>query len=495
MSQAVRFASYGDADVLELVDVPLPEPGEGQVRVAVKAVGVNPIDWKIRKGLFSDGQALAEPAGLGTELSGVIDAVGPGVTGWRPGQAVFGSSANRSAAGTDDLVNASDLVAKPEWLSFEQAAALPVAAETAYRALRELGVRGGDTLLVHAAAGGVGLVAVQLARARGVTVVGTASAPNHAFLEKIGAIPVAYGDRLVERVRAAAPQGIDAVLDASGRGVLPESIELTGSPDKVLTIADVAAAAHGVRFSRGSDPIGEALAAVLPLVEQGRLDMPIDSVFPLYRTADAQRRSEQGHLQGKIIIQVDAGSSLLAVAAAPTVDIVRHVTSDQLDAPTPCNEWTVRQLVHHLRRWAPSLASAARKEQVPPSDGSAADLVGDGWAARYEAEIDRLVAAWAEPSAWEGTVSLGGHEMPASVVGGTVLTELVVHGWDLACATGQNPAWPDRLLEYIHSHLLTNTIEPGREIGMFGLEVAVPADASALDKLLGLSGRDPNWTP
>ncbi|MER7690378.1 TIGR03086 family metal-binding protein [Streptomyces sp. NPDC097610] len=492
MSQAVRFASYGDADVLKLVDVPLPEPGEGQVRVAVKAVGVNPIDWKIRQGLFSSGQALAEPTRVGTELSGVIDAVGSGVTGWRIGQAVFGRSANYTAAAEYDVVDAADLIAKPEWLSFEQAAALPAAVETAYRTLRELKVGMGDTLLVHAAAGGVGLVATQLARAWGATVIGTASAPNHAFLQEVGAVPVSYGDGLVERVRAAAPQGIDAVLDASGRGVLPDSIELTGDPNKVLTIADLSGAALGVRFSGTPLSVVEALAAVLPLMEKGQLQMPIDSVFPLQRTADAQRRSEQGHLRGKIIIKVAPASSLLAAAAAPTVQIIRHITSDQLDATTPDSEWTVRQLLHHLLHWAPVLEGAARKEAVAADP--AADLVRDDWAVRLEAHIDRLVRAWGNQSAWEGTVPLGGHELPALVVGGVMLNEWVVHGWDLARATGQTAEWPDDALEYLYHHL-SKSVERGRAEGMFGAEVAVPTEASAMDRLLGLSGRDPQWTP
>ncbi|MGI5340235.1 NADP-dependent oxidoreductase [Streptomyces sp. CA-181903] len=305
MPKAIRFSEYGDADTLRLTDVPLPEPGPGQVRVRVKAVGVNGIDWKIRKGFFGDGEPLRSPMGTGSELSGVVDAVGPGVTAWRAGQPVFGRSAHRSAAATHDLAAEDDLIAKPDWLTFEQAAALPIAVETAHRALRELGVSAGQTLLVHAAAGGVGLTATQLAAARGITVIGTASDRNHPFLRKIGATPVAYGDGLVERVRAAAPQGVDAVLDASGRGVLPDSIALAGGPDHVLTIADVTAAEHGVRFSATPGPLTAAFEEVLPLLREGGLHMPVDSVYPLDRTADAQRHSENGHLQGKIIIKVE----------------------------------------------------------------------------------------------------------------------------------------------------------------------------------------------
>ncbi|MFF0038888.1 NADP-dependent oxidoreductase [Streptomyces mirabilis] len=305
MPHAIRFSAYGNTDVLTLAEVPLPEPGEGQVRVRVKAAGVNPLDWKIRKGFLSGGVPLAAPTGTGTELSGVIDALGPGVTSRRVGQAVFGRSADRGAAAAFDLAAADELVGKPDWLSFEQAAALPVAAETAYRALRELGVGAGQSLLIHAAAGGVGLLAAQVARTWGVTVIGTASERNHAFLREIGVTPVAYGQGLADRVRAAAPQGVDAVLDGSGQGVLPASIELTGSPDKVLTIADLAAAEHGVRFSAPSGPLTGGLDELLPLLENGQVRMPIDSVFPLAKTADAHQHSEGGHLRGKIVITVE----------------------------------------------------------------------------------------------------------------------------------------------------------------------------------------------
>ncbi|MEU4205305.1 NADP-dependent oxidoreductase [Streptomyces sp. NPDC026294] len=238
-------------------------------------------------------------------MAGAIDSVGHDVSQWQVGQAVFGRSATGGAAATHDLAGADEIFAKPEWLSFEQAAALPVAVETAYRTLRELGVREGQTLLVHAAAGGVGLIATQLARAWGVTVIGTASETNHAFLREIGATPVTYGEGLTDRVRTAAPQGIDAVLDGSGRGVLPGSIALTGEPEKVLTIADPTAAEHGVRFSGRPGPAGPALEAVLPLIEQGKIHMPIDSVYPLHKAADAHRHSENGHLQGKIVLSIE----------------------------------------------------------------------------------------------------------------------------------------------------------------------------------------------
>jgi NADPH:quinone reductase-like Zn-dependent oxidoreductase len=304
-SRVVRYHRYGGPEVLTVDVVPIPAPGSGQVRVRVRAAGVNAIDWKRRRGLFAHGEPLREPAGTGIEVSGTIDAVGPGPPGWRVGQDVLGLVPTGAAA-THVLAASDKLVAKPHWLGFEQAAALPVAAETASRTLRQLAVRGGLTLLIHAVAGGVGVLAAQLARARGARVVGTASPRHHVVLRKLGVEPVAYGDGLAERIRAAAPGGIDAVLDASGRGVLAVSIELAGGPDKVITIADPQAARYGVRFSTGQQSVGlrEVFAEIFPLVERGALRMPIERIFPLHRASDAHRLSEDGHLLGKIVLAV-----------------------------------------------------------------------------------------------------------------------------------------------------------------------------------------------
>lgn len=305
MTQAVRYARYGGPDVLTLDDVHTPAPGPGRLRIAVRAAGVNAIDWKIRSGLFSGDTIPEEPVGTGIEIAGTVDAAGPGVQGWSVGRAVFGRVASGAAA-THVLADPENLVVKPDWLPFEQAAALPVAAETAYRTLRRLDVRAGETLLIHAVAGGVGLVAAQLARARGAEVVGTARPLHHAFLRELGVHPVTYGDGLAERVRAVAPRGVDAVLDASGRDVLAVSIELAGGVDRVVTIADPHAADLGVHFSTGADaaPLEEIFAELFPLLERGALRLPIETSFPLERTADAHRRSEDGHLRGKIVLIV-----------------------------------------------------------------------------------------------------------------------------------------------------------------------------------------------
>lgn len=310
MAYAVRYSRYGGPEVLTLEQEEAPEPGPEQVRVAVRAVGVNPADWKIRSGAFSAdaSQPPQRPQGTGLDLAGTVEATGAGATGWNVGQAVFGK-AQGGAAATHALAPADALVAKPDWLSFELAAALPIPAETAYRTLGLLGVGAEKamTVLVHAVAGGVGLVAAQLARARGARVIGTASTRHHDFLRELGVEPLTYGEGLEDRLREAAPKGVDAVLDASGRGVLAISVELAGTADRVITIADPAAAEHGVRFSGGGEdraPLEEVFAEVLPLIEQGRLHLPIERTFPLEQTAQAQRFSEEGHLRGKIVLTV-----------------------------------------------------------------------------------------------------------------------------------------------------------------------------------------------
>ncbi|MEU9040440.1 MULTISPECIES: NADP-dependent oxidoreductase [unclassified Kitasatospora] len=308
MTKAIAFHEYGGADVLRPIDIELPAPGPGQVRVAVRAVGVNPLDHKVRSGAMNEVFPVTFPAVNGYELAGVVEALGEGVSGFAPGDEVFGAVMGGGYA-EQALVSVEMLGHKPASLGWEEAAAIPVAAETAERALDLLGVREGETLLVHGAAGGVGTVLLQFARARGITVVGTASEANHDYLRELGAIPVTYGEGLAERVRAAAPDGVDRVLDAAGQGgVLPLSIELAGSADRVLTIADfVGAQQYGIRVTGGADVEfyhQRAYAAALALHEAGTLRLPLHRVFPLAEAAEAQRVSEHGHLRGKIVLTV-----------------------------------------------------------------------------------------------------------------------------------------------------------------------------------------------
>ncbi|GHC46341.1 oxidoreductase [Streptomyces cinnamoneus] len=306
MIKAVTFDAYGPADVLRLVDTDLPAPGPGQVRVAVRCAGVNPIDHKLRSGALAELFPLDLPHVPGLEASGLVEAVGEGVTEVRAGDAVLGRTVTGAYA-EQALASAAELVVKPLSLAWEEGAALPVAAETAWRTLDALRLSEEETLIVHGAAGGVGTLAVQFARARGIRVIGTASESNHAYLRGLGAIPVAYGEGLADRVREAAPEGVDAALDAVGKGdAVGVSVELTGGPDRVVTIADAEGARrHGVRFSSGpSAQTATALGAALALHEAGILQLPVHRVYPLSQAAEAQRASEHGHLTGKIVLAV-----------------------------------------------------------------------------------------------------------------------------------------------------------------------------------------------
>jgi NADPH:quinone reductase-like Zn-dependent oxidoreductase len=298
--KAVRFSQFGGPEVLEIVDLPDPHAGPGQVRIAVRAAGVNPSDWKKREGLM--GGEL--PQTMGYEAAGVVDEVGEGVADVAVGDRVFGFAAEGAAQA--ELAVLSYYAPIPPSLDFPAAAALPAAIETATRALDQLGAGSGSTLLINGASGSVGSAAVQLAVARGARVIGTASPANHEYLRSLGAEPVAYGEGLAGRVRALAPGGADAALDVAGSGVLPEFIELAGGPEHVVTIADFAGAQkYGVRFSRGEDGRAiHALTGIGELIEAGRFSLPVAQTFPLAEIAAAHRVSQDGHRRGKLVLVV-----------------------------------------------------------------------------------------------------------------------------------------------------------------------------------------------
>jgi NADPH:quinone reductase-like Zn-dependent oxidoreductase len=236
-------------------------------------------------------------------VAGVVDQVGSDVSEFSVGDEVLGSSVTPSFADYA-LAEPAGLIRKPFDVSWEVAGSLAAAGGTAFVALKRLGVKAGETLLIHAAAGGVGTFAVQLAVARGVRVIGTASKSNHLYLRSIGAEPVSYGDGLLARVRSLAPQGVDAVLDASGRGEIPLSIELTGDPERVLTLVAVDAADIGIQIhvgGPGSD-LGDALREIVALLEQRRLTVPIWHAYPLADIAAAFKVSGAGHVSGKIVV-------------------------------------------------------------------------------------------------------------------------------------------------------------------------------------------------
>lgn len=308
MTKSIAFTEYGPADVLHVQDIKAPEPGPGQVRIAVRAAGVNALDSKIRAGFMKDFFPVEFPHVPGIEAAGVVDSLGAGVDGFALGDPVFGPTLTGAYA-ESALADAAKLTLKPDTLSWEEAAALPVATETAYRSLELLAVQPGETLLIHAAAGGVGSIAVQFAVARGVKVIGTASERNHAYLRSLGATPVSYGDGLVERVRAVAPDGVDAALDGSGQSAaLAASVELTGDKDRVLTIANpMVADEYGVRFSGGGPDENRTIPAAteaLALHAAGKLTVQIHRAYPLTEAAEAQRESESGHVTGKIVLTV-----------------------------------------------------------------------------------------------------------------------------------------------------------------------------------------------
>jgi NADPH:quinone reductase-like Zn-dependent oxidoreductase len=299
--KAIQFDSFGGPDVLKLVDVPEPHAAAGQIRVAVKAVGVNPIDWKLRQGIM--GGEL--PKGTGVEVAGVVDELGDGATDVSVGDEVFGSVEGGNGAAEFALLEHYARV--PPSLDFAGAAALTVAAETAARTLDLVGVSAGKTVLVNGAAGAVGISTVQLARERGAKVIGTASANNHDYLRSFGAEATTYGEGLVARVRELAPDGVDRAIDDAGGGSLPALVELTASPDHVVTIADYQGSQQtGVRMTGGPDAkrAWYALDQVSQLIEAGRFSLPVAQTLPLEQIAEAHRISEGGHVRGKLVLLV-----------------------------------------------------------------------------------------------------------------------------------------------------------------------------------------------
>ncbi|GAA1616880.1 NADP-dependent oxidoreductase [Actinoplanes couchii] len=298
--KAVAFRRFGAPEVLQIVDLPEPHPAPGEVRIAVRAAGINPSDWKKRQGQMD--QNL--PQTLGYEAAGTVDELGDGVTGVAVGDRVFGFSPTGAAQA--ELAVLSCWAPVPPSLSFAEAAALPAAIETAARALDQLGVSTG-TLLINGASGTVGCAAVQLAVARGARVIGTGSPATHDRLRALGADPVAYGSGMTDRVRVLAPDGVDNALDVAGSGILPELIILAGGPEHVITLADFTGAQqHGVRFSRGDE--GRALyilTQIGTLIDSGSFTLPVGRTFPLTEIAQAHHVGEAGLVRGKLVLLVD----------------------------------------------------------------------------------------------------------------------------------------------------------------------------------------------
>jgi NADPH:quinone reductase-like Zn-dependent oxidoreductase len=297
--KALQFTAYGDPEVLRWVEAPEPHAGPGQIRVAVRSASVNPIDWKVLSGALAGGEPLAGPRYLGFDAAGVVDEVGDQVVGVSVGDEVFGRGASTQA----EYAVLDSWALKPPSVDWALAAAAGVAGETAERGLRLLGVSAGDTLFIDGGAGGVGAVAVQLALARGATVIASAGQANHDYLREIGATPVLYGEGVAARVEAAAGGKVQAVFDVAGRTPIEELISVAPEPSQVLSIANFSAAQAGARVTGGGDdsrPM-EALAQVAELLEQNKLVIKVQT-FPFDRAAEAYRISQSGHLRGKLVL-------------------------------------------------------------------------------------------------------------------------------------------------------------------------------------------------
>ena len=306
MAKAVRFDSYGDVDVLEVRDVEKPVPGEREVVVAVRAAGINPGEAMIRRGALHDRWPATFPSGQGSDLAGVVAEVGPGVQAFSVGDEVIGFTDRRESQAEFVAVPADQLTAKPESVPWEVAGGLYVAGTTAYAAVRSVGLKAGDTVAIAGAAGGVGSIAVQLAKRAGATVLGIAGPANDEWLTSHGVVPVNYGDGLAERLRAAAPEGrIDAFLDFFGGGYVELAVtELGVKPERVDTIIDFAAVERfGVQVAGNADAsTAQVLAELADLIAAGALEVPIAGVFALDDVQRAYRTLEQRHTRGKLVL-------------------------------------------------------------------------------------------------------------------------------------------------------------------------------------------------
>jgi len=301
--KAVRFDEYGGTDVLRVEEVPRPEPAAHEVLVQVKAAGINPGEAAIRTGALHELYPATFPSGEGSDLAGVVAAVGAGVAGFAVGDEVVGFTNRRASHAEYVIVEAADLAAKPGAVPWEVAGSLFVAGTTAYAAVRAVALKPGDTVAVSGAAGGVGSLVVQLARRAGAEVIGIAGPANHAWLERYGVRPVDYGDGLAERLRAAADH-IDAFIDTFGGGYVKLALDLGVDPSRVDTIADFAAiGTYGVKGEGNSAAAtAEVVAELAALVAKGDLDVEIAAEFPLDEVRAAFDLLEQRHTRGKIVL-------------------------------------------------------------------------------------------------------------------------------------------------------------------------------------------------
>jgi NADPH:quinone reductase-like Zn-dependent oxidoreductase len=299
MPNAIVMTGYGPPEVLKWAGVPLTEPGEGQIRIKVKAAGVSPTDLALRAGYLKDNVPLPPEAVLGFEAAGTVDAVGPGVTGTSAGDGV--TAMLFSLGGYAEYAVASIWTRMPESVSWIDAAALPSSADAAVGVLGRLNVTTGETLLLFGGGGSVGIIATQLAVARGIRVISVVGEHDETLARELGATPVRYGAGLAGRVRALG--AIDAVFDAAGQGVLADAIALAGGPERVITLSDPAAADFGVTLSQPTpDRAPGALDETIALLADGRLRLRAHISVPIQQAAEAHRRLESGNVHERIIL-------------------------------------------------------------------------------------------------------------------------------------------------------------------------------------------------
>jgi NADPH:quinone reductase-like Zn-dependent oxidoreductase len=303
MPKAVRFDEYGGVDVLHVADVPRPVAGPGEVLVQVKAAGINPGEAKIREGLLAALFPATFPSGQGSDLAGIVAGTGAGVTGWAAGDEVIGWTDNRASQAEYVVAEAGHLTARPAGLDWAAAGSLFVVGSTAHAAVRAVAPGPGDTVVVSGAAGGVGSIAVQLARRAGATVIGLASESNHAWLADHGVIPVSYGDGVAGRIRSAAPT-VDAFIDTFGADYVQLALDLGVAPSRIDTIARFdLVEKYGIKAEGNAAGASvSVLAELAGLITAGELDFPVAATFPLDQVREAYTALATGHVHGKIVL-------------------------------------------------------------------------------------------------------------------------------------------------------------------------------------------------
>ena len=305
--KAITYSTYGNPDVLEYSEQPMPKVGPGMVLIKVKTAAVNPVDWKIMAGGLDAIMDLQFPAIPGWDVAGVVESVGIDARQFKPGDEII-------AYGRKDFVHGGSfaeyialperlLARKPASLDWNEAAGLPLAGLTAYQVLNRLGLKAGETVLIHGGAGGVGSLGIQIAVALGAKVIATASEKNHEFLRSLGAEPVSYGEKLAERVRALRPDGVDVVADFVG-GNLESTLAVLAEGGRHASIADSEVEQHGGQWMWVS-PVGADLQKLADMADSGKLRVEVAQVFPLAKAANAFRSNMEGHTRGKIVITVD----------------------------------------------------------------------------------------------------------------------------------------------------------------------------------------------